>query len=259
VKRRLRWITDHFGWKLLALAIAVLIWVLVASEPELSTFVNVRLEYKNLPEDLVISSEPVTTISLELRGPSGELRGVSFGPAIEGGMRPAVILDMSGVQPGERTFAIGDGNVRLPRGVHLVRAVPSEVRLDFERRAVREVQVVPRFTGEGANGYVVAEYSVEPQKLEIGGPASRVEGISSVVTDPVDVSGVVGTSEFRVNAYVGDPFVRFRGSPAVTVSVVMKRKQAPGREQPRTDKQTRNPHPTQPEPGRPGTPGKSEE
>ena len=85
MKRRLRWITDHFGWKMLALAIAVLIWVLVASEPELSTFVNIRLEYKNLPEDLVISSEPVTTISLELRGPSGELRGVSFGPAMRAG------------------------------------------------------------------------------------------------------------------------------------------------------------------------------
>jgi hypothetical protein len=252
--RRLRWITDHFGWKVLALAIAVVIWALVASEPELSTFVNIRLEYKNLPDDLVISSEPVTAISLELRGPSGELRGVSFGPAIEGGVRPAVILDMSGVQPGERTFAIGDGNVRLPRGVHLVRAVPSEVRLDFERRAVREVRVVPRFTGEGVNGYEVADYSVEPQQLEIGGPASRVERISTVVTDPVDVSGVVGTSEFRVNAYVGDPFVRFRDSTAVTVSVVMKKKTAGGREQPRSDKQARDPHPT-----RPGIPGKSEE
>ncbi len=257
--RRLRWITDHFGWKVLALAIAVVIWVLVASEPELSTFVNIRLEYKNLPEDLVISSEPVTAISLELRGPSGELRGVSFGPAIEGGVRPAVILDMSGVQPGERTFAIGDGNVRLPRGVHLVRAVPSEVRLDFERRAVREVRVSPRFTGEGLNGYVVADYSVEPPQLEIGGPASRVDRISTVVTDPVDVSGVVGTSQFRVNAYVGDPFVRFRDSTAVTVSVVMKKKQASGRQQPRSDKQARAPYPTQTEPRRPGTPGKSEE
>ena len=51
-----------------------LLWVLVASEPEFSTFVTVRLEYKNLPDDLEISSEPVDTISLELRGPSGELR-----------------------------------------------------------------------------------------------------------------------------------------------------------------------------------------
>jgi YbbR domain-containing protein len=235
--RRLRWITDHFGWKILALVIAVVIWALVASEPELSTFVNVRLEFKNLPDDVVISSEPVTTIALELRGPSGELRGVSFGPATEGGVRPAVILDMSGVAPGEHTFAIGDGNVRLPRGVHLIRAVPSEVRLDFEHRAVRMVPVMPRFAGEGDNGYLVSQYAVEPEQLEIGGPASHVERVTAVVTDPIDVSAVVGTSQFRVNAYVDDPFVRFRGSPLVTVSVMMKKK-APGREQSGAGKQT---------------------
>ena len=56
--------------------VAVVIWALVASEPELSTFATVRLEYKNLPDDLEISSDPVSSVVLELRGPSGELRGV---------------------------------------------------------------------------------------------------------------------------------------------------------------------------------------
>src|SRR5260221_10528075 len=87
---------DNVLWKLVALAIAVVIWWLVASEPELSTFARVRLEYKNLPDDLEISSEPVGSIALELRGPSGELRGVG-----NGGIQPAVILDMAGVLPGE--------------------------------------------------------------------------------------------------------------------------------------------------------------
>lgn len=222
--RRLGWITHRFGWKMLALAIAVVIWALVASEPELSTFVTIHLEYKNLPDDLEISSEPVTSISLELRGPSGELRGVSFEPGTDGRIGPAVILDMSGVLPGERTFPIGNGNVRLPRGVHLVRAIPSEVRLNFERRGWRQVRVVPRFVGEGQNGYTVAQYNVDPAFLQLTGPASHVARTAAVTTDPVDVSSVVGTSEFRVNAYVGDPIVRFVNSPQVTVSVAMKKR-----------------------------------
>jgi hypothetical protein len=220
--RPLRWVTDNFLWKLLALAIAVAIWMLVASEPELSTFATVRLEFKNLPDDLEISSEPVSTVSLELRGPSGELRSVAE-PYGLGSVRPAVVLDMSGVQPGERTFPIGDGNVRLARGVHLVRAIPPDVHFQFERRAVRTVAVVPRFRGEGTGGYTVAQVSVEPKQIEIVGPASRVARASEAVTDPVDVSGVVGSQEFRVNAYVQDPFVRLEGSPLVTVTVMMKK------------------------------------
>ena len=40
----------NFGWKLLSLGIAVVIWAVVASEPELSTFATAPVEYKNLPE-----------------------------------------------------------------------------------------------------------------------------------------------------------------------------------------------------------------
>jgi YbbR domain-containing protein len=218
--RALKWITENFWWKLMALAIAVVIWALVSSEPELATFATVRLEYKNLPDDLEIASDTVNAVSLELRGPSGELRNLGQ----SGGIRPAVILDMSDVEAGDRTFPIGDGNVRLARGVHLVRAVPSEVRFHFDRRATRRVDVVPRFSGEGVNGYKVDNFTVEPRQISVVGPAERVERITSVVTDPVDVSNVVGSSEFRVNAFIDDPYVRFVGSPQVTVSVTMKKK-----------------------------------
>jgi YbbR domain-containing protein len=218
--RALKWITENFWWKITALAIAAVIWALVSSEPELATFATVPLEYKNLPDDLEIASDTVTAVSLELRGPSGELRNLGQ----SGGIHPAVILDMSDVEAGDRTFPIGDGNVRLARGVHLVRAVPSEVRFHFDRRATRQVEVVPRFSGEGANGYQLGGFTVEPKELTVIGPADRVGRITSVVTDPVDISNVVGSSEFRVNAFIDDPYVRFTGSPQVTVSVTMKKK-----------------------------------
>ena len=219
MKRIRRLLFDRFGWKLLSLAIAVLLWILVASEPEFTTLATVRPQYKNFPENLEISSETVGSISLELRGPSGELRGAG-----DTGTQPAVVIDMSGVQPGQRTFTIGDLNVRLPSGVHLVRARPSEVRFDFELRSERDVPVRVRFTGEGAHGYVVARESVLPNELPIVGPASRVARIGAVFTDPVDVSDAVGSSEFRVNAFVEDPYVRFRTSPQVVVAVTMARK-----------------------------------
>ena len=126
LKRTAGVIFQNFGWKLLSLAVAVVIWALVASEPELATFATVRLEYKNMPEDLEISSDPVETVVLELRGPSGELRGDA--------MRPAVVLDLAGVTRGPRTFTIGDGNIRLARRVRLVRSIPPAVHLKFEPR-----------------------------------------------------------------------------------------------------------------------------
>jgi YbbR domain-containing protein len=217
-KRLIRLLFENFGWKLLSLGIAVVLWALVASEPELGTLATVPLEYRNLPDDLEISSEPVSQIVLELRGPSGELRGLG-----DGVIHPAVVLDMSGLQPGIHTFPIVDRNVKLPRGVRLVRANPSEARFEFDRRLERSVPVRARLIGQGQDGYVVAKQSVEPPNLQIEGPAKKVSRVVEVVTDPVDVSSVVGSSEFRVNAFVEDPYVRFKSTPQVVVTVTMKR------------------------------------
>ncbi len=211
-----RLLLDNLGWKLLSIAIATLLWALVTSEPRISTFATVRLEYKDLPSDLEISSDPVSTVSLELEGPSAELRGLG-----NGGVEAAVVLDMSGVRPGERTFTIDRSTVKTSRGVHLVRAIPSEVHFRFERRTESSVPVVVRFTGEGADGYYVAHHSAQPAELPIVGPASRVARVTAAVTDPVDVSRAVGTSEFHVNAFVDDPYVRFETASRVTVKVTM--------------------------------------
>ena len=219
---QLKWmlglVTHNFWWKVLALAISFAIWALVASEPELSTFETVRLEYRNLPDDLEISAAPTETVALELHGPASELRGA-------GASRPpTVVVDMSDVRPGQRTFTVGDGNVSLARGVRLVRSIPSEVRFDFERRLVRAIPVQAHFTGEGGGGYVMASHSVSPENLVIAGPASHVARVQAAVTDPVNVSSVVGTSQFRVNAFVQDPYVRFQTSPQVAVTVTMRKK-----------------------------------
>jgi len=222
VIRFLKWLRDllfqNLGWKLLSLAIALVIWAQVATEPELATFANVRLEYKNLPEGLEISSEPGSSVMLELRGPSGALRGA--GEAIH----PAVVIDMSDAEAGERTFSIGDRNVKVMRGVRLVRAIPSEVRFQFEPRRMHTVPVQVRFVGEGQNGYVVGEYHVDPPEMDITGPRSRVARITSVIADPIDLSNQTGTSQFHVNVFTEDSFVRFLGAPEVVVTVTMKKK-----------------------------------
>ena len=220
--RSLLWIRDLFFhnlvWKLLSLAIAVVIWALVATEPELSTFASVRLEYKNLPEGMEISSEPVSSVMLELRGPAGALGSITDGT------HPNVIIDMSGTNSGQHTFTISSRNIKLMRGVRLVRAIPSEVRFNFEPRRSAMVPVRLRFINEGQNGYVVDHRQVDPPEMEIIGPRSRVARIGEVMADPIDLASVTGPREFHVNVFAEDPFVRFVNIPEATVTVTMKRK-----------------------------------
>ena len=209
-------VTKNPGWKLLSLAIAVVVWGMVANEPELSTFATVGVEYRNLPDDLEISSDPVSTVKLELRGPSGQLRAAGDSAS------PEVILDMSTVQPGERSFPIGDGTVKLVSGVHLVRAIPSVVRFRFERRDELAVKVTPRFRPR--DGYEVVDFTVTPDSVAIAGPASHIAKVDTILTDEVNVPASAGSFKYPVNTFVNDPYVRFPHESRVTVTVTVIKK-----------------------------------
>jgi YbbR domain-containing protein len=169
-----------------------------------------------LPEDLEISSNVMESVDVELRGPSEQLR--TYGDS-----HPAVAIDMRDVHAGERTFSITRENLNLSRGVRLVRAIPSQLRFEFEHRVSREVPVQVRFTKSPPRGYAIASYQVEPDRLLIVGPESRVKSVEQVTTDPIDLSKVVGPAEFRINAFAADPLVRFQASPQVAVKITIRK------------------------------------
>ena len=209
-------LTHNIGWKLLSLAAAILLWLSVATEPELATFVSAHVEYKNLSPGMEIDSDVVETVYLEVRGPAESLRL----PELPRGS--AVILDMSTVEPGQHTFTIDSGDVSLPRGVELVRAIPAQVRMVFEPSATRTVPVEVVFADTLPPDLQVVDSAPEPSALAITGPASRVARLASVRTDPLTLKPEAGTSRYRGEAYVNDARVRFQDSPQVTVKVTVK-------------------------------------
>jgi YbbR domain-containing protein len=211
-------LTRNAGWKIFSLLVSLLLWFTYARDPEVGTFVSVPVEYRGMPDDLEISSDLVGSVSIDLRGPSGKIE--NFNTA-----KSAVVLDFADIhKPGERTFQIDERNINLPAGMRLVRAIPAQIRLQFEQRTRHNVAVQVRFAGSPPKGYQVAQYEVEPKELTLVGPASHVRKIEYAVTDPIDLASVVGQSEFRVNAFVGDPHVRFEKPVKISVRVSMEKK-----------------------------------
>lgn len=204
---------QNIGWKLLSLVMAVALWLTFVSAPELATSVSAPIEYQDIPTNLEMLASAPERVYLEIQGSSSRLENLSG---------VAIILNLSGVHgPGERTFTIDQSNVRLPFGVKLMRAVPGQLRLQFETRVSREVPVKVRFSSLPPHGYDLQYHEVQPPRLKVLGPASRVREIDFAETDPIDLSQTVSAAEFRVHAFVRDPQVRFEDSPLVQVKLVL--------------------------------------
>ena len=209
--------TRNAGWKIFSLLVSVMLWFAYGHDPEVGAFVSIPVEYRGMPDDLEIGSDLVESVSIDLRGPSEKVANFSA-------VKSSVRLDFSGIhKPGESTFQIDERNVNLPQGMRLMRAVPAQIRLQFEQRTRLDVPLRARFSGSPPQGYQLDRYQVEPAKLTLVGPESHVRQIEFAATDPIDLSSVVGEAEFHVNAYLGDPHVRFDKPVKISVKVSMEK------------------------------------
>jgi YbbR domain-containing protein len=212
-----RWIIKNPGWRLLSVVLAVIIWMNVATDPEMSTFISLPIQFKDPPNWIEVTSRTAETVQVEARGSAGQLRDLA-------NSRPAVTLDFSEVrEPGERTFTVERAAISLPRGVEIVHTTPAQLLFRFERSEHRRVPVKIRFKGEPANGLHVQSMRLQPETLEIVGPEARVRAIQEALSNPVDLAALnpakpVVTAEL----YLTDARVRFVSQPRVTVTMVLK-------------------------------------
>ncbi len=212
-----RTLRHDFWWKFGSLVAAVLLWFSIVGEQELVTMRSAPILYQKLPPDLLIGADALDSVRVELRGPSSKLTADHLA-------QTAVLLDLSSVSgPGERTFTLSDGELRLPEGVTFLRAVPSQLRVRFARELARDVPVAIRIGAQPPAGYRIASQRVTPDKLRIAGPEAPVKAIQKAETDAIDLSGVTGTTEIRVNAFIADPQVRLESPAMVTVRVTIEK------------------------------------
>jgi hypothetical protein len=209
----MRFLTQNLPWKLFSLIAAFGVWMNVASEPELATIVSVPVEYNHFPRDLEISSDIVEAIDVEARGPAGQLRSLHDSQI-------AAIIDFATVQtPGERTFTLTTAELKLPRGIDLIRTIPAQLRFKFEKLTTRTVGVNVPLSGKLGAGLALGQMVIEPPELRIAGPESRVLDSKKLLSDPFDLTNVTGDVEKKLAVYASEPEVRILNVPQVTVKI----------------------------------------
>src|SRR5581483_4879584 len=101
--------------------------------------------------------------------------------------------------------------------IELIRTIPAQLRFRFEYRKERTLKVEVPLSGTLPTGYTASVANIDPPYLKIAGPGSRVDAVTTAISDPFDVSHLTNDSEQTLVVYVDEPEVRFLSPPRVKV------------------------------------------
>ncbi len=176
MKRFLGYLARHWSNLLLALILAVMIWVVaeVRGDPNLTQPYPfpVPLEVVGKDPDLLLTNSLPTGVQVQLRAPQSVWARI----IADQGVR--AFIDLSGLGPGTYTVPV---QIRVnAQPVRVEDYDPREVEVVLEERLVKPFPVEIEIQGEPAVGYQFGDLEITPAQVTIEGPRSAVEKVKTV-------------------------------------------------------------------------------
>ena len=203
----------NFSLKIASLLLAIILWIIASSRGQSEIFVDVPLEFTNMPSGLEMTHSTNKTISLNIKGPEKYISHI----------KPTDIqatIDLSKAKKGESTYYLTKDNIQLPRSITLLNISPASVTVTTEETVTKTVRVIPVITGKPEAGYTLQTTAVVPKDIEIEGIQSKVRKIRSVKTESLDITGAKETFAQEVNLNLRGMNVRAKPS-SVTITVLI--------------------------------------
>ncbi len=180
-----RWIHgalfDNLLLKFLSMVLAVTVFLLVNTDKDREITLHAGLKY-DYPPDKVLVSEELPEVRVTIKGPWRRLK--EFDERQLGDLR----LDLSNTPTGEVPLT-PDLVTNLPPGLTVTAISPSRVRVAFDRRVEKLVEVVPVTAGRPQHGYMVAEIKAVPATVKVRGGERLLAAINQIRTSEISLEG----------------------------------------------------------------------
>ena len=239
------WFTSNFRTLLLALVLAVSVWIsaVTSDDPdETQTLRSIPLSVIGQDPSLINIIDPPSTIEVTMRAPHSVWdRLTAQGNSLQ------ATLDLSGLGSGEYTIPVQLTIHVNARPYQIVLVNPTSVTVHLEPLATRTLPVEPIVSGEPALGYQASRATKDPRTVTISGPDSIIRQAARAKVI-VNLAGVRGSFDQSLRVQIVDennvqlpeitlspelvrvsiPLTQQGGFRDLAVKVVVQGEQAPG-------------------------------
>ncbi len=199
------------------LTLSLFIWVRDDRQASVVAVAPVRVM---IPQGMVLTGDVVDRVRITVQGRWSDIEG--FDPT---SIRPIQLL------PRETTdlqlLPISDDMIDLPAGLRSSTIQPDVLRVTLQPEKRKLITIQPRIVGEPPPGFELGEAQVKPQSIEFRGPASSIDTLQTVGTEPIDVTSVTQTIEREVTLITEDALVTYDLNTPIRVRVPIKTLEVP--------------------------------
>jgi YbbR domain-containing protein len=202
---------DNIGLKALSLILAITVFLLVNTDRDREITARVGVAY-TLPDDRVLVSERLDEVRVTIKGRWQRLR------KFDERSLDRITIDLRRAPSGD--VPITTDMLDLPPGLTVTSITPKSVRVLFDRRVEKIVELTPQLAGRPMHGYFVAEVKPTPGTVRVRGAAGTLAALSAVRTREVSIEG--RTESFTADTEVVTPDgVEATGTPTISLQVVI--------------------------------------
>lgn len=199
-----------------AFALALLLWVHVATNRTYEYQLDIPIKIVNIPEDLILVSQPPTSLPVTIKATGKQLISMALAD-------PEIDISAVDYSAGTYERELEDSDV-LAALKHPYESfemtIPLQLKLKLERRVERAVPVRAKNVVEPALGFaVMSGLRVDPESVTVSGPSSVVSRLRYIDTDSTEFLDLDQPLSEEIGLQIPDSVMLSLSDSVVTVSV----------------------------------------
>jgi YbbR domain-containing protein len=212
INKLIKRLTINSPAKILSLIMAMFLFMFHNINLLKTKTISSKLETEN--SELIITNIIPESVSVKLRGNESDIANISGDDII-------TFVDLSSYTE-KGAYHVPVQVIKSGGALNIdtldVSVEPVDILIHLDKSVIKYIKILPGISGKLADGYDFVSEKLNPDQIQIEGPASLMNTISEIRTEPFDISGRYSDFSLLLNLTNPGSFFTFRDNPVIEYS-----------------------------------------
>ena len=182
------------------------------------------VDFSNVPEDMVLTYFHTDKIEIRVKGDPRRIdllneKNIIYSADLYTDLEFDPAGDSDSIETGTYLIPVDRTRIPLDPSITVLDISPSYLSVRLEKKISRTFKITVPYTGEPAKGHMALAPTLEPVDVTLTGAQSLINGLETLKTKPVDLSGASETFKKEVPLDLEKPDLFSPAQPMFIVTV----------------------------------------